>query len=333
MVSYCCIIDKNSYRGAIINPFKYSDDNKRYHTLAYHNKQTGDKSKKAVIDAGMTCPNIDGVKGRGGCIYCDGGSGYFTGKPEVSIADQLKAERDRIYVRTPGVKIAAYFQAHTNTYCSPMRLRSMLDEAVATGIPDSIAIATRPDCLSDTVIRALEEYSRTIPLSLELGLQTANDATAKLINRCYDFAVFEKNFLKLKAAGIRTCVHIIDGLPGETREDMLRTAKKLAELKPDGVKIHLLHVIKGTKLAEIWDRGEYEPMSFEDYVETVIDQLELLPPETVIERITGDADKTKLLAPMWSKDKIRVLGTIDKQMSIRDTWQGRLYRSESEESL
>ena len=333
MVSYCCIIYENSYRGAIINPFKFSNDNKRYHTLAYHNKLTGDKSKKAVIDAGMTCPNIDGAKGRGGCIYCDGGSGYFTGKPEVSITEQLKAERDRIYIRTPDVKITAYFQAHTNTYCSPEKLRAMLDEAVGTGIPDSIAIATRPDCLSNRIIDVLKEYSAKFPLCLELGLQTANDDTAKLINRCYDFDVFKKNFLKLKSAGIRTCVHIIDGLPGESHADMLHTAQKLAELKPDGIKIHLLHVIKGTKLADMWSRSEYEAMTFEEYVETVIDQLEVLPPEIVIERITGDADKTKLLAPMWSKDKIRVLGTIDKQMVLRDTWQGRLYPSESEESL
>lgn len=333
MVTNCCIIIKNSSEGAIINPFKYSDDNKRYHTLAYHNKQTGEKSKKAVIDAGLSCPNIDGTKGRGGCIYCDGGSGYFTGDPEVSIANQLKAERDRIFVRTPGVSITGYFQAHTNTYCSPMKLKAMLDEAIGTGIIDSVALATRPDCLSDAVIAVLSEYSKIIPLSLELGLQTANDRTAKLINRCYDFEVFEKNLLKLKSAGIRTCVHIIDGLPGESHSDMLRTAEKLAELRPEGIKIHLLHVIEGTVLAEMWHREEYIPMSFEDYVETVIDQLELLPPEMVIERITGDADKTKLLAPMWSKDKIRVLGTIDKRMAVRNTWQGRLYTLESEECL
>jgi len=265
----------------------------------------------------------------GGCTYCDGGSGYFTGKPTVSITDQLIAERDRINIRTPGIKITAYFQAHTNTYCSPARLDAMLKEAVASGIPDSIALATRPDCLSKAIIDVLLNYSRILPLSLELGLQTANDATAKLINRCYDFEIFERNLKVLKESGLRTCVHIIDGLPGETHEDMLCTASKLAELKPEGIKIHLLHVIKGTRLAEMWENGNYTPMTFDDYVETVIDQLELLPPEIVIERITGDADKTKLLAPLWSKDKIRVLGTIDKRMAQRNTWQGRLYVPEN----
>ena len=171
----------------------------------------------------------------------------------------------------------------------------------------------------------LKELNGKTHLTVELGLQSSNDETAARIHRGYKYEIFREIFLRLRENHIRVCVHIIDGLPGETEAEMIKTAEDLAQLRPDGVKIHLLHVIRGTQLANLYESGAYTPMTFEDYVRVVIRQLEVLPPETVIERITGDGDKTKLLAPLWSRDKIRVLGTIDREMAMGNTWQGRLY--------
>lgn len=307
-----------------MNPFPYSFDNKRYHTLAYHNRQLNCKMQKAIIDAGLSCPNIDGTCGHGGCIFCDGGSGYFAPDNRLAVTEQLRLETERIRRKDPKAGVIAYFQVHTNTYGPVEQLRSLYFEAIEAGA-DGISIATRADCLSDEIIALLCEVAEKKPLTVELGLQSVSDETARVINRGYPYAVFEESFLKLRRAEIRMCVHIIDGLPGETQADMLRTAEVLAKLRPDAMKIHLLHVIRGTRLAELYENGEYEPMSFDTYIDTVIRQLELLPPETVIERITGDGDKSKLLAPLWSRDKIRVLGTIDKKMARRNTWQGRLF--------
>lgn len=282
---------------------------------------------KAVIDAGLTCPNIDGSRGRGGCIFCDGGSGYFTAPCFIPIAEQIQKERERIWKKDCGIGINAYFQAHTNTYCSPQWLDYLISEAISCEGVAAVSVATRPDCLDDEKIAVLKKYSELLPLSVELGLQTIHESTAVLINRCYSIAEFEASYFKLKVAGIRVCIHIIDGLPHEDRDMMIETASYLGQIRPDGVKIHLLHVIKGTKLAELYESGQYSPMEFKEYIDTVILQLERLSPETVIERITGDGDKDKLLAPIWSKDKIRVLGSIDKRIAELDTWQGRLFEA------
>ena len=307
-----------------MNPFPYSFDNKRYYTLAYHNRMQNCKTQKAIIDAGLSCPNIDGTCGTGGCIFCDGGSGYFAPDQRLSVTEQLRLETERIKRKTPEAGIVAYFQVHTNTYGPIDKLERLYSEALACDIC-GISIATRPDCLSDKVLELLSFIASQKPLTVELGLQSVLDSTAVRINRGYPYKVFEDGFLQLKQRGIRVCVHIIDGLPGEKQEDMLHTAKTLGALKPDAVKIHLLHVIRGTRLAEMFESGAYTPMAFEEYVDTVVRQLEYLPAETVIERITGDGDKNKLLAPLWSRDKIRVLGTIDKEMALRNTWQGRLF--------
>ena len=305
------------------NSFPFSDDNKRYHTLNFYNKRTYEqKMLKAVIDAGLTCPNIDGTRGIGGCIFCDGGSGYFTKEKTVPIYEQISLERKRIHEKHPDAGIIAYFQAHSNTYCSITRLKDMLNEAIESGV-GGISVATRADCLDDEKA----DFLRTVPvpLTVELGLQTAHDDTAIKINRCHSYDEFLKGYSMLKERGIRTCVHIIDGLPDEDREEMLRTAKKLGGLRPDGVKIHLLHVIEGTRLADMYNRGEYEPLKKEEYIDIVTEQLRYLPPETVIERITGDGDKRKLVAPLWSMDKISVLGGIDKLMKEKDIYQGDLF--------
>lgn len=304
--------------------FSYTDDNKRYHTLSYHNRHTyGCKVHKAAIDAGFTCPNIDGSKGVGGCIYCSGGSGYFTEDSAVSVTEQFKAEEKRIRAKYPDALITAYFQAHTNTYAPAEKLEALYREAIAAGA-DSLAIATRADCIDESKVQLLSSLG--VPVTVELGLQTIHDSTATLINRCHTTAEFTSGYQLLKEHGIRVCVHIINGLPNEDTPMMLRTAEALGKLRPDGVKIHLMHVIKGTALADMYDSGKYTPMTKDDYIETVIKQLELIPPETVIERITGDGDKRTLLAPLWSMDKISVLGGIDKRMAELDTWQGRSFK-------
>lgn len=303
--------------------FIYSDDNKRYHTLSYHNRHTyGKKVHKAAIDAGFTCPNVDGSRGVGGCIYCSGGSGYFTAENTLSVAAQFNAECERILGKFPDARITAYFQAHSNTYAPTEKLQVLFDEAIAAGA-QGIAIATRADCIDSEKVELIK--SLPVPVTVELGLQTVHDNTAKLINRCHSFDEFLYGYSMLKEAGIRVCVHIINGLPNETEEMMLKTAEVLGKLRPDGVKIHLMHVIEGTQLAEMYRRGEYTSLEKQQYIDIVIKQLELLPPETVIERITGDGDKKTLLAPLWSMDKISVLGGIDKRMAELDTWQGKRF--------
>lgn len=313
----------------IDNPFLFSNDNKRYHTLAYHNYVTNGKSYKAVINAGFTCPNIDGTCGSGGCSFCSGGSGYFTSDAKLSIKEQIELEKRRIFSKFGKVKICGYFQAHTNTYCNLEKLKEVVYEAISVQDVSSIAIATRPDCLQEEKISFLADVNREVPVTIELGLQTIHDETGKKFNRGYDFSVFENCFNKLKEYKIRTCVHIILGLPYEDIAMMIKTAEALGILKPEAVKIHLLHINKGTKLEEDYNNGLYKALEFDEYIDAVVRTLELLDPSTVIERITGDGDKNKLVAPLWSRDKIKVLGTIDKALNERNTYQGRLCLAEN----
>lgn len=299
-----------------MNYFKFSDDNKRYHTLAYHNKvMYGEKIFKATVDAYCSCPNIDGSKGLGGCIFCGGSSGSA-----LSIEEQFAAEKARIYEKHLGAKILLYYGFHTNTYCTDARLKELLNKAESLGA-FGVSIATRPDCIDNEKARILSECP--FPLTVELGLQTIHDETALRINRCHTFSEFRNAFELLKRYGIRVCVHIINGLPGETYDMMLETAREVGKLCPDGIKIHLMHVLKGTKLWELYNAGEYTPLEKNEYIEIVVKQLEFIPAETVIERLTGDGDKRLLAAPLWSKDKISVLGGIDKRLEEVDTFQGR----------
>jgi hypothetical protein len=308
------------------NPFKFSCDNKRYHTLNYYNRtKFGKKVFKAVLDCGFTCPNIDGSCGMGGCIFCDGGSGYFT-KPSLSLREQLYAEIERISAKyCPEPPVIAYFQSNTNTYAPVERLRDLYCQALSFPQVCGISIGTRADCLSDDVICLLSELNSLTTLTVELGLQSVHEKTIALINRCCTHEEFLKGYFKLKRNGIRVCLHIINGLPGETPEMMAETARQTAELSPDAVKLQMLHVIRGTKLEEMYREEGFQLLSKEEYVDVIVRQLEVLPPETVIERITGDGDKSKLVAPLWSMDKISVLGSIDKKLAELNTWQGRLY--------
>ena len=295
-----------------MNTFPFSDDNKRYHTLAYHNKHTyGGRVYKATLDAHFTCPN------KGGCIYCSD-----TSDPR-SIEEQWRAECDRIREKDENAKICAYFGIHTNTFCAPERLSELLETAQKLGA-FSVSISTRADCLDEQKTRILGEFP--LPLTVELGLQTIHDTTAELINRGHTFEDFLRGYELLKSHGIRVCVHIINGLPSETRDMMLQTAQTLGALRPDAVKIHSLHVLQGTRLSELYKSGEYTPLTRDEYIDVTAHQLELLPSETVIERVTGDGDKSLLEAPRWSADKIAVLGGLDKRLAELDTYQGKFFR-------
>lgn len=310
------------------SPFLYSIDNKRYHTLNYHFRSVyGHKLYKAVIDCGFTCPNIDGSKGSGGCIFCDGGSGYFT-KPALSVSEQIESEHERIFKKWGDVPIIAYFQANTNTYAPAERLREVYETALSFPYIAGLSIGTRADCLPDDVLSLLCELSKRTSLTVELGMQSVHNSTIERINRCCTHEEFLEGYEKLKARGLRVCLHIINGLPGETPDMMIETARQTAQLAPDGVKLQMLHVIEGTKLAEMYNAGNISLLTREEYIDVIVRQLELLPPETVIERITGDGDKKKLIAPAWSADKISVLSGIDKRLAELDTWQGKLYKPE-----
>lgn len=309
------------------SPFIYSLDNKRYHTLNYHlRRKFGEKLYKAVIDPGFSCPNIDGSKGTGGCFFCSGGSGYFT-HSGMTITEQLAAEKKRISEKNgSSARMIAYFQANTNTYASVDVLRKVYRQAVDFPGIAGVSIGTRADCLPTEVLELLSELNEQTYLTVELGMQSVHEKTITSINRCCTHEEFLDGYKKLKERGIRVCLHIINGLPGETPEMMTETAMQTAILRPDAVKLQMLHVIRGTKLEQLFKAGEFELLSRDEYIDIIARQLELLPPETVIERITGDGDKTGLIAPLWSADKIAVLGGIDKRLTQLDTWQGRLFR-------
>lgn len=307
------------------NPFIYSLDNKRYHTLNYYNKQKfGEKIYKAVLDCGFSCPNKDGTKGVGGCIFCDSGSGYFT-DGKLSVRLQLEREIKRI-CRKNGEKalITVYFQANTNTYAPADKLRDLYSSVLENSHVHGISVGTRADCLPEDVLDVLSELKGKTNLTVELGLQSVHNSTIEYVNRCCTHEDFLDGYYRLKSRGIRICLHIINGLPGESPEMMLETARRTAEMKPDAVKIQMLHIIEGTLLAEIYEKEPFPLLTREEYIDITVKQLELLPPETVIERITGDGDKSKLIAPKWSADKISVLGGIDKRQSELDSWQGKL---------
>ena len=313
-----------------INPFKYSDTNKRYYTYDYYLRRTfGGKCAKIPLDAGFTCPNIDGRCGHGGCIYCsDRGSGDFAASAALTIAEQFRITREKLGSKWSTERCIPYFQAHTNTYAPLEILKEKYEEALSQSGVVGLNIATRSDCLPDDVVEYLKKIAERTVLTVELGLQSVHDETAKLINRGHTFAEFLEGYEKLRNASdmINICVHIILGLPGEDEEMMLETVRRAAELRPHQVKLHLLHVIKGTPLAKMYERGDYVPLEKEEYVDLVCKSLELLPPDTVIGRLTGDGMAEELLAPLWSIKKVSVINDIDKELFARNTWQGSKFR-------
>lgn len=315
-----------SKRAVAGNPFPFSDSNKRYHTYDYYlRRRYGGKCVKLSLDAGLTCPNIDGTCGLGGCIYCSPrGSGDFT-YAGLSLAEQYRRQRELLGRKWETLRCIPYLQAHTNTYAPIDTLRRIYREVLA--LPDAVAfhIATRADCLSDEVLLLLREVSERIDLTVELGLQSIFDETAARINRGHSFSDFLSGYRALRAAvpRARISVHLINGLPGENADMMLRSAEEVASLAPDEMKFHLLHVLEGTPLAALYRRGEYTPMALSDYVSVLVSQLERIPPETVIGRVTGDGDPKTLLAPLWSLKKFTVINAIDSEMVQRDTYQGK----------
>ncbi len=310
-------------------PFPNSDSNKRYYTYDYYLRKTyGGKCAKVTLDAGFTCPNIDGTRGFGGCIYCSArGSGDFAPTSALSLSEQYRIQTARINQKWDTPRFIPYLQAHTNTYGEISRLRAVYREVLMLQGAVAVHIATRADCLGEKVLSLLSEVSDVLPLTVELGLQTVSDEVAARIGRGHSYDEFLDGYSRLRARvpRARIAVHIINGLPDETKEDMMNTARAVAALSPDEVKIHLLHVLRGTALASLYERGEYIPMTKEDYVDTVVSQLRALPPDTVIGRLTGDGGREALLAPLWSLKKLTVINDIDKKMVSHGFLQGDLY--------
>lgn len=307
-----------------MNKFPYSNTNKRYHTLDYFYKQKfGGKVCKISLNAGFTCPNIDGTLSKSGCIYCSkSGSGEYGGNPSESLEKQFNTIKKIMNKKWPTAKYIGYFQARSNTYAPLNILKEKYETILKQNNVIGLAIATRPDCISDECIDYLAKLNKKTFITVELGLQTIHDKTSKIIGRCHTLECFEKTVKKLKNKNIFTTVHIINGLPGETKEMMIETVKYLNKLNIDGIKIHMLSVLKDTPLAKMFKIKPFHILTKEEYIDIVITQLEYLNPKIVIQRLTGDPMKEELIAPMWTIKKIDVLNGIDKEMVKRNTYQG-----------
>lgn len=304
--------------------FLYTSDNKRYHTWNYHLRQKyGQKVCKIPLNAGFSCPNRDGTCGTGGCTFCSGQqSGDFGGDPALPIPEQFARMREVFAKKWPDALYIAYFQAGTNTYAPLPVLEEKFETALALPGVVGLSVATRADCLPPPVLDYLADLSRRTDLTVELGLQTVHDQTARQINRGHNYAAFLAGYRALVCRDIRVCVHLINGLPGETQEMMRQSARQVAALRPFAVKLHLLHLLRGTALAAQYEAAPFPLMEKEAYVRLICDQLELLPPQTVIQRLTGDGDRRALIGPLWSVCKREVLNAIDRELVRRDTVQG-----------
>lgn len=309
------------------NNFKYSFNEKRYHTFNYYLKSKYNcKVAKVILDAGFTCPNRDGKKGFGGCIYCsDLGSGDSNVDLGNSLLKQYETNKKVMNQKWPNDLYIPYFQSFSNTYGPLTKIKEMLEPFIHMDEVCEISIATRCDCLPDETIEYLDSLTSIKPIWLELGLQTSNDETGRFINRQYDFADFKDALQRLSKTNIKVCVHVLNGLPHESKEDMIQTIKDIKGLKFDAIKIHMLHIIKNTTLANIYEKQPFKLLSRDDYIDLVVKQLELLKPEVIIERLTGDPIKENLIAPDWILNKTTILNDIDKLMRKLDTYQGSKY--------
>lgn len=298
---------------------------KPYYSLSYYFKQTfGEKVYKISLNGGMTCPNRDGTVGDRGCIFCsEGGSGDFSANPCLSIREQIEEGKKLVSKKFAGSKYIAYFQAYTNTYAPVAYLEEIYSQALQH--PDIIAlsIATRPDCINTEVINLLKKLKKEKPIWIELGLQTIHEKSASFIRRGYPLSRFEKAVSLLKESGLPVIVHTIIGLPGEEKTHILETMDYLSACHVDGIKLQLLHILKKTDLALYYEKEHFHVLTLEEYCDIVISCLEHLPQDMVIHRITGDAPKDLLIAPLWSLDKKKVLNTIHRKMSAYNTWQGK----------
>ena len=307
-----------------MNQFKYSNDNKRYHTFNYYLKNKYHcKVAKVGLNAGFTCPNRDGSKGVGGCIFCsDSGSGDFAGNVHDSLQTQFNQVSQILSNKWPGCKYIAYFQANTNTYGPVEKIKKCVEPFINKKDVVAISIATRPDCLNNDVLEYLKDVNSRCDLWVELGLQTIHDRTGLIINRCHSYQDFLDGLNKLRVLNINVCVHIINGLPYETPEMMLETAKTVGQLDIQAIKIHMLYIIENTKLHQLYLKKPFKILDREEYIKLVVEQLAYLPENIVIERLTGDGKIDDLIAPLWSVKKITILNDIDKMMVAKDYYQG-----------
>lgn len=290
----------------------------------YMREKFGCKMYKLSLSISNTCPNRDGTKGNGGCIFCsEGGSGDFAAAYQKSVSEQIRDAKKLVSHKNRGGKYVAYFQSFTSTYIAPQKLRDALAAAIAEEDVAAVSIATRADCLGDEIMAVLSEFSQKIPLTVEMGLQTIHDKTAKLINRCCELKEYETSLKKLKALGIEVVYHIIAGLPFETEEDFLETVRYVGKSGAIGIKIQLLHVLKGTELEKMYQNKEFETLSKANYFSLVSKALEILPPDMVIHRLTGDGAKKILIAPLWSADKKDVLNSLNRYLEENDIIQGK----------
>lgn len=296
-----------------------------YYSLNRYLKETfGTKVYKLALNGGMTCPSRDGTLGSRGCIFCSaGGSGDFAAPARNSITEQIEQAKAKVADKIKDGRYIAYFQAYTNTYAPVEYLERIFTEAVYHKEIVALSVATRPDCLPEDVLELLGRLNQVKPVWVELGLQSVKAESAAYIRRGYDLECFERAVLALKKRGISVIVHIILGLPGETKDDMLKTVEYVGRLHVQGVKLQLLHVLKGTDLAEDYNLRLFRTLTMEEYIELLIDCIEHLPRDVVIHRLTGDGPKRLLIAPMWSADKKKVLNAIKQRMEERGCVQGR----------
>lgn len=305
-------------------------EGKKYYTLNYFlRNKFGEKVFKISLDAGFSCPNRDGTISKGGCLYCsERGSGDFAGDRNFSISSQFQDIKAMMKNKWKSGKYIAYFQAYTNTYGEIQELRRKYEEAIKQEGVVALAIATRPDCLSQEVIELVSEYNSKLYTWMELGLQTSNEKTAKIINRGYTLDIFEDALGRLRRKNIDVVVHTIFGLPGESREDMLNTIKYLANKDIQGIKIHLLHLLKGTPLVKLYEQGKLRFLEKDEYIDLVCEAITLLPESIVIHRLTGDAPRNLIIGPMWSLKKWEVLNDIDKKLNDEELYQGKAFNTE-----
>ena len=306
------------------NKFKYSDDNKRYHTLTYYyKKKFNTKVCKVSLNANFTCPNIDGKVGFGGCIYCSKlGSGDYAGNPNESLIEQFEKGKEIMQRKWPNAKFIAYFQANTNTYAPIERLKECFEPFIERDDCIGLSIATRSDSITDECLDYLEDINKRTFLIVELGLQTIHEKTSKLINRCSTLDNFDKMVKKLKQRNINVVAHIINGLPYETEEMMIETVKHLNDLNIDGIKIHMLGILKDTPLEKYYQNNKFHILTKEEYVNIVVRQLEYLNEEIVIHRLTEDPNPSDIIEPTWLTKKFTILNEIDKIMSTKNLYQG-----------
>jgi uncharacterized protein len=303
-------------------------DKKPYRDLnTYFRSLFGCRVHKITVDAGLSCPNRDGTLSAGGCIYCNAkGSGTGAHGRGLSLTRQIERSRGHIARRYKTDRFLVYFQSFTNTYAPIERLKALYDEALAVQGVVGLAIGTRPDCVDGAVLDLLESYARTHLIWIEYGLQSAHDRTLSRINRGHDMACFEKAVEATRHRNIKICAHVILGLPGESRRDMLATADAVAALGVDGVKLHLLYVVRGTAMEALYHSGRYRCLEQREYAELVCDFIQRLPESMIIQRLTGDPHPRELVAPAWSLQKRKTLDLIHKIFQEKKAWQGKRFR-------